>query len=305
MAISAFKGPIVSFGAEPQSDSNELEGPDAHNAGSMLQDPRAYTTYQGGNWLAGWFQCGRGYLTIDAVPATINATCIAAVQSGATALTLASANNSSSQVVVGANFINVNNGALVSGAVALNCPNATATGQFMAFGQGGAAGTSGVNIWDPARCLGVTVTLTAAGNDSGRTAVIAGNDIYGVPITQNLNVPSTSAVSTTKTFKYIRSVTLDATSAGGISIGIGTVYGLPIRSDNIFYTSINNNTSAVTALTAAVTSAASGTTGDVRGTFIAAPTATSRLTVFQCVSASAMNLLTTGTNSGIIGVDQV
>lgn len=305
MAISAFKGPIVSFGANPQSDSNDLEGPDVHNAGSMLQDPRAYTTYQGGNWVGGWFQSGRGYLTIDAVPATINATCIAATQSAATAIVLASANNSTSQVVVNAQFINVNTGALVTGAIALNCPNATATGQFMAYGSGGASGTSGVNVWDPSRSLGVTLSVTAAGADTGRTVIINGNDIYGAPVTQALVTANTSAVATTKTFKYIRSITLDALPTSGISIGIGTVYGLPLRADNIVYTSITNNATAITALTAPVTSAASTTSGDVRGTISAVPTGTSRLTVFQCVTASAMNLLTTGTNSGLIGVDQV
>lgn len=305
MAISAFKGPIVSFGANPQSDSNDLEGPDVHNAGSMLQDPRAYTTYQGGNWVAGWFQSGRGYVTIDAVPATINATCIAATQSAATAVVLASSNNSTSQVVVSAQFINVNTGALVTGAIALNCPNATATGQFMAYGSGGASGTTGVNIWDPSRCYGVLVSVTAAGTDTGRTVTIAGNDMYGVPITQTVTLANTSAVATTKAFKYIRSATLDALPTGGVSIGIGTVFGLPLRADNIAYLHINNRNTAMSSLTAAVTSAASATSGDVRGTILAATDGTSRLVVFQAISASNINLITTGTNSGLIGVDQV
>ncbi len=305
MAISAFKGPIVSFGAEPQSDSNDLEGPDVHNAGSALQDPRAYTTYQGGNWVAGWFQSGRGYVTIDAVPATINATCIAATQSAATAVVLASSNNSTSQVVVNAQFINVNTGALVTGALALNCPNATATGQFMAYGSGGASGTTGVNMWDPSRCYGVLLSVTCAATDTGRTVTIAGNDMYGVPITQSVVTANTSAVATTKAFKYIRSVTLDALPTGGISIGIGTVFGLPLRADNVAYLHINNRNTAMSSLTAAVTSAASATSGDVRGTILAATDGTSRLVVFQAISASNVNLITTGTNSGLIGVDQV
>jgi hypothetical protein len=305
MAFSAFKGPVISFGNTPQTDSNDMEGPDVNNVGSVLQDPRAYTTYAGGDWAAGWFQCGRGYVTIDAVPATINATCIAATQSAATAVVLASSNNSTSQVVVNAQFINVNTGALVTGALALNCPNATATGQFMAYGSGGVNGQRGVNVWDPSRAYGVLLSVTAAGTDTGRTVTIAGNDPYGVPLTQTVTVANTSAVATTKAFKYVRSVTLDALPTGGISIGIGTVFGLPLRADNVAYLQINNRNTAMTALTAAVTSAASATSGDVRGTILAATDGTSRLVVFQSISASNINLITTGTNSGLLGVDQV
>src|SRR5258707_13818192 len=113
MTITAFKGPIVTYGAQPSADNEPFEGPDVHNMADMLMDPRGYTSYAGGNWVAGWFS-GMRLVTVDAVPATINATCIAATQSAATAMVLASANNSSSQVVVGASFVNVNLGAIVS-----------------------------------------------------------------------------------------------------------------------------------------------------------------------------------------------
>ncbi len=303
MAISAFKGPVVSFGAEPQNDSNEFEGPDVSNAGTALQDPRAYTTYAGGNWVAGWYQSGRGFVTIDAVPSSVNATCIAA-SGTATTVVLAAANNSSSQVVVNANGINVNTGAVFSAAVAIACPDATATNQFLAFGGGGSRGLQGVNVWDPARTAARVVTVTAAGTDSGRTVTINGNDIYGVPITQSIAVLNTSAVATTKAFKYIRSVTIDAAPTGGISLGVGSIFGLPIRADTLAYVQAFHLTSSAVAITAAVTASATATTGDARGTFICAISNTSRLTVFQAVDASAMLALTTGTSSGIIGVDQ-
>jgi hypothetical protein len=304
MAISAFKGPIVSFGANPQNDSNDVEGPDVSHAGTMLQDPRAYTTYAGGNWVAGWFQSGRGFVTLDAVPSSVNATCIAAVQSAATAVVLASANNSSSQVVVNANGINVNTGAVFSAAVAIACPDATATNQFMAYGSGGVRGQNGVNVWDPARTAARVVTVTAAGTDSGRTVTIAGNDIYGVPITQTLNVLNTSAVATTKAFKYIRTATLDALPTGGISLGVGSIFGLPIRADTLAYVQAFHLTSSAVAITAAATTS-NATSGDARGTFICAISNTSRVTVFQSVEPSAMVALSTGTVSGLIGLDQV
>lgn len=304
MAITGFKGPAVSFGAYPQADNNEFEGPDVHNAGSALQDPRTYTSYSGGNWVCGWFQSARGYLTIDATPGTSNGTCIAASQSGATAMTLASANNSSSQIVVNANFINASNGATGS-AIAIGCPDATATSQFFAFGSGGARGTSGVNIWDPTRAISRVITVTTAGTDTGRTVTIAGNDIYGVPMTQTLVTANTSTVATTKAFKYIRSVTLDALPTGGISVGVGTVFGLPLRCDTLAFAQIFHLTSSATAITAANTTASDATSGDARGTFtVAAVTGTSRLTVFQSVTATALGQLATGTNSGLLGFDQ-
>jgi len=305
MSISAFKGPIVSFGSQPNTDSNEFEGPDVHNVGSALQDPRLYTSYAGGDWVAGWYNCGRGYVTVDATPSTSNATCIAAVQSAATAMTLASANNSSSQVVVNATAINVNTGALVTGLVAIGCPNATATNQFLAFGKSGNNGTNGVNVWNPANMVSRTLTVTAAGTDSGRTVTIAGNDIYGAPMTELIAVANTSAVAGIKAFKYIRTATLDALPTGGVSIGQGTVFGLPIRADTLSYVTAWHLTSSAVAITAAVTTdPATATTGDVRGTFIAAVTSTSRVTVFQAVSASNINLITTGTSSGVVGVTQ-
>lgn len=299
MAISAFKGPVVDFGAEPSLDGNEWEGPSVLNQSYAVQDPRAYTNYAGGNWVAGWFNCGRGLLTVDATPATINATCIAATQSGATAITLASANNSSANLVVNAQFTNVNSGALVTGALAIECPNATATGQFLAYGSSGVNGQAGVNVWDPTLTLSRVLTVTTAGTDSGRTVTIAGNDIYGVPITQTVTLANTSAVATTKAFKYIRTATLDAVSTGGISIGFGTVFGLPIRADTLAYVQAFHATSSATSITTAVTSTANATSGDVRGTVVVAATGASRLTIFQAISAANI-----GTTTGIIGVAQ-
>lgn len=299
MAISGFKGPLVSFGAEPSQDGNEWRGPSVLDQSYAVQDPRPYTNYAGGNWVVGWFNSGRGLLTIDTTPATINATCIAATQSAATAVTLASANNSTANLVVGASFVNVNTGALVTGAVAIECPNATATGQFLAYGASGSAGQAGVNIWDPTLMAARVLTVTAAGTDSGRTVTFAGNDIYGVPITQTVTLANTSAVATTKAFKYIRTATLDALPTGGISIGIGTVYGLPLRADTLAFVDARLNTTSAVAITAAVTSAANATTGDVRGTFIAATTGANRLTVYQAVSAANISSTT-----GLIGVAQ-
>ena len=307
MSISAFKGPIVSYGSQPNADTSEWEGPDVHNAGSMLQDPRGYTKYAGGNWLCGWFQSGRGYLTVDASNiGTANATCIAASASSSATVVLASANNTTSQIVVNATGINVSSGAAFSGALAIACPDATATSMFLAFGQSGSNGTAGVNVWDPTRTAARNVTLTSAGTgNSGVVATITGRDIYGVPVVEQITATTaTTAVVGTKAFKYITSITLDNATAGAISFGLGTLCGLPIRCDHASYITAFHLNTSLTAVTAAVTSSATATTGDVRGTIITTPNGTSRVTVFQAVPASAMVALSTGTITGIVGVAQ-
>jgi hypothetical protein len=301
MPITAFKGPVVSYGAQPFADGNEFEGPDVHNAGMALQDPRPYCSYAGGNFVVGWLYSGRGVMTIDATPAASNATCIAATQSpgAATVLTLASAANASAQVAVNVSVVNVNSGAVTTGAVAINCPDATSTSGFYAFGQAGVAGQSGVNIWGPDRAYGRCLLITSGGNDSGKTVIIRGADPYGVDISQTVSLANTSAVATTKAFKYIYSATLSSTAGTSISIGFGTVFGLPIRADNLNYCDILHGTSSGTAITAAITSSATALTGDVRGTFIAAVTGTSQLTVYQSTTPAQLS-----TQNALLGVPQ-
>lgn len=299
MAISAFKGPVVSFGAQPNSDGNEFQGPDVHNQSAILQDPRAYTHYAGGNWVAGWLFSGSGLMTIDAVPAAVNTTCVAASQSTVANVALASASNATANLVVGVSYTNINTGAIVTGAVAIECPNATATNPFVPYGSQSVAGQSGVNVWGPDRCLGRVITVTTGGTDSGKTLTISGADCYGVPITQTLSLANTSAVSTTKAFKYINSAVASTAVATTITLGVGTVFGLPIRADNLNYVDILHNTSSATAITAAVTSTATALTGDVRGTFIAAVTGTSQLTAYQATPFGALT-----SAAGLIGVAQ-
>lgn len=304
MTISAFKGPVGSYGKEPLADSTEWQGPDFHANGSMLMDPRGYVGYAGGDWLCGWLQSARGYITIDSTPAAINATAIAAAYTGSGAVTLASANNSSAGVVVNASAVNVNTGAVTTGYVAISCPNATATSTFLAFGNSGVNGNRGVNIWDPNAAVGRTITITSSGTDSGKTATVAGADIYGVPVTASVALGNTSAASTTKAFKYISSVTLSTAPAGNITIGFGTVFGLPLRADALNYVQAFHLTSSAVAITAAVTSSATAATGDVRGSVVVAVTGTSQLTVYQSLPASALVSLSQGTVSGLVGVTQ-
>ncbi len=119
------------------------------------------------------------------------------------------------------------------------------------------------------RCIGIA-TINTSG--AGGAFIVNGWDIYGQPMSESITV--TAAVTTAsygkKAFKYIRSVVPQFTDAtGSYSVGVGDVFGFPIRMDryeylNFSYSGINaSNTSG---FIAAVLTTANNTTGDVRGT---------------------------------------
>ena len=65
------------------------------------------------------------------------------------------------------------------------------------------------------------ITLTSAGNDSARTASITGTDVLGNTQTEDVTMGNTGAVSSTKTFKTVTSITIDGSgTAGTLSVGV-------------------------------------------------------------------------------------
>jgi hypothetical protein len=178
----------------------------------------------------------------------------------------------------------------------------------------GSAGT--IQLWNPlaltARAVSVTTSVATVGTTNVFT--VAGYDIYGFPMSEAISVPSTSVSGTTvngkKAFKFITSVTPSVTDATtSYSVGTTDIIGLPIRSDFfgdnlIVYpgTGATNVVTSVTGYTAAVTTTATTTTGDVRGTYAlqtAASTGTNRLIVRQ--SPALYNI---SSATGLFGVTQ-
>ena len=140
----------------------------------------------------------------------------------------------------------------------------------------GSAGT--IALWNPQALVGRAVSITAAAQATYTTATITGYDIYGFPMTQALTISAGSTVTGTKAFKYIKSVVLSggtADTSHAYSVGTADVFGFPLRSDTFGDVTINyaGSLTATTLITsaanytAAVTTAPSSTTGDVRGTF--------------------------------------
>lgn len=146
---------------------------------------------------------------------------------------------------------------------------ASATGH--AFGGAMEAGLA--RVYNPREMLtrnisvqGVTAVAVAY------SAVISGWDVWGAPMTE---VVSAAATVTTfmakKAFKYIGSITSGTTvpSSQTVAFGIGDVVGLPVRTDywEELYATWNGVAMAnFSGFVAAVTTPATSTTGDIRGT---------------------------------------
>ena len=141
------------------------------------------------------------------------------------------------------------------------------------FGQ---AGT--IQIWNPTDMISRAVSITSTTSQVVQTFTINGLDVYGQPMTEFITLVGTTATTTSgkKAFKYISSVTPSATDAtGSYSVGTTAIIGLPLRSDNFqvgadFDTALMMNNAAIVAATgyvAAVLTAPTASTGDVRGTY--------------------------------------
>jgi len=166
---------------------------------------------------------------------------------------------------------------------------------------------AGNALLNGALASGGTVTLDVPRNvivdaAGAATAVltITGTDVYGIPMSEAITLNGTTAVAGKKAFKTITRVAASA-AATDIFVGTGDVFGLPIDANSRNYVLTAWNGAFVTTGTfvAADATAATTTTGDVRGTFAPADAAdgTKRLTLWVFV-------LDDDTQTGLYGVAQ-
>jgi hypothetical protein len=167
-----------------------------------------------------------------------------------------------------------------------------------------AAGNALIN---GALASGGTVTLDVPRNvivdaAGAATAVltVTGTDVYGIPMSEAITLNGTTAVAGKKAFKTITSIAASA-AATDFFVGTGDVFGLPIRANSRNYVQTAWNGAFVTTGTfaAADATAATTTTGDVRGTFAPADAAdaSKRLTLWVFVFDD-------DTQTGLYGVTQ-
>src|SRR5574337_752002 len=134
---------------------------------------------------------------------------------------------------------------------------------------------NGASFLDPVSGVGrgVSVTSNNAG-DTGWTGTIVGYDVYRQRTTIAQAVSANAAVYSTKTLKFIASVTPSKSgggnSTGTLSVGTSDVFGLPLRSsawEHIrVYWAGALMTSSTGFVAADATNPATGATGAVRGT---------------------------------------
>ncbi len=169
-----------------------------------------------------------------------------------------------------------------------------------------------VRMWNPMALIGRAVAVTAAASATYATATVSGYDCYGFPLVEAITLSAGSQVSGKKAFKYIKSVVLSGGTADtthAYSVDTTDVFGLPLRSDSFGDILINSATSltAVTLITAATSylpadrTAATTTTGDVRGTYAGFTSSTGANKLIIRQSPQAFNI---GSTAGLFGVTQ-
>jgi hypothetical protein len=188
----------------------------------------------------------------------------------------------------GTYLLSVSTTTVASGTITLQTqgPNTCVIG----FGPQSTAGVPGGNcLWNPQALLGRCVAITAAGSASGTvTFTVRGYDIYGYPMSETIASTASTQTLGKKAFKYIKSVTPSATDAINYSVDTVDVFGFPIRSDFFGDVLINYSASlspavitANTGYLASVQTVPTATTGDVRGTFVAASSTNANRIIFR------------------------
>lgn len=160
-----------------------------------------------------------------------------------------------------------------------------------------------------ARCVSVTASGAASGN-----VIVTGYDVFGQSMHENITIVGTGTATGLKAWKYITSIqTVGAgVTTGTLSVGTTDKFGFATRSDFWEFTEVFVNGLAVTAastgyLPADVTTPATQTTGDVRGTYALQTPSNGTLRVVLFQSQPALQGVR-GTNLDprtVVGVTQV
>ena len=306
MTKTAFYAPAHTVQGKP-APGNLTQNPDAAPSqtylGGGLQDPRLVYNMANSATGAGivGFSSPGSIKTCSQIPSTLSTTNISASAAIPVSkiLALVTSSGAGITVVPAGGFVPFPNygNVIPAGALAIDgLPTLTR------FGSGFISG-----FYNPAVGIQRAVSVTAAAGATATTITINGADIYGFPMSQAVTVSAGATVNTTKTFKFITSIVANAADAShNYSIGTADVFGLGLAADYFADVDIywNNAIQSASTFTAAVTTTASATTGDVRGTFTpgSSSNGTIRLDIF--VQPSLARLANTNPNVGLFGVAQ-
>jgi len=318
MTITAFSGPIVSFGITPTSSAgtgllgadlehNEQRGPMITDLGDSMMDPRAAYAYQPGSGVTartlGFYN---NTAMIDYVPAAINSSAfvVNTASSGVSTFTLAAA--SSAGGTFSTTIIAPETGNVTGTLIAID-----STAAVLTFGS---AGTTAV--WNPGAGTGRNITIKPSSNLDAGTYSVAGRDQYGFKMTENIAGGSTNLAGK-KAFKYVSSVTNTTTpTSTGILVGFGDIFGYPLYTPYIGVNAMTMLTATASQAATFVTTtispallssiAAISTNADVRGTYASstASNGTLRLQMIVTPTASAVAAITSTNIAPLFGATQ-
>ena len=169
--------------------------------------------------------------------------------------------------------------------------------------------TDGVTVvqLDVPRAVGVTI---GAGTITNRNVTISGWDYYGQPMSEVIATGTTQSVTVNgkKAFYQISSATVSGAVGATIALGTTDILGIPVRMTNVAYVaSVRwDSTLAEDAGTfvAAVTSTATTTTGDVRGTYVPSSATDGAKRLVMGILLPAIAVGPQATRTGALGVTQ-
>lgn len=298
MAGSAFKGPLVVYGTRAPLGSGGSENPALAPSlfwgGASVFDPRSgyNQTKPGAIGISG----GEGAV-LNQVPSALAVANIAASQSpAAAAIALVSASGAGITVLAAATTVWASGTVIPVGALAID----GAPG-LVSFGTNSEAGNyTFISMYDPTKSVARNIRITSGGNDSGITFTVNGYDLYGYPQSETITGANAGIAAGKKAFKFVTSVVQSAAVASTMSVGTGDVFGFPMLTSFWGDQSVvwnNGNIAANTGYLAAdVTSPATATTGDVRGTYAvqSASDGTKRLMMYVNTSVNNIALGSVG-----------
>lgn len=297
MGLTAISGPFVVHGPGPYNLAGNQSvlpvtpdaGPSLIFEGTGLFDSRYVYKGGAGTENSPLIAIGAGlntdFVVLDQAPSTavVNNIAVAANVTSGTAVTLVST-TAAGITVMAASLTIPQTGNVVPAVLAIDLQPG-----LVLFGN-----NKSIGIADPTKNLARAVSITGASSGAGGAFLVVGYDLYGSPQTEKIT--ATSGATTTngkKAFKFVKSVTPQFTDAHNYSVGTADIFGFPLVVSTFTYATIGWAGSTITAstgFTAAVTTTASNTTGDVRGTYAVQSASNGVLTLQAFITVSTANI---------------
>lgn len=269
---SAIKGPLIVYGQRPPlgtgatGSENPYLGPSVFWGGAGMVDGRAGYNNTKAGVLA---FTGMDLLAMDITPSTLAVANISASASPAAgAIVLVTTTGAGVTVTTATQYMPASGVTIPVGTLALDGP----TG-FIGYGRASSSnsGQFEISAYDPATLISRAIRYVSGGNDTGITFTASGWDMYGFPMTETVTGANAGTATGLKAFKYISGITHTGSVATTLSIGTTDVIGLAFQTLRFGRLQIVANSAPVTTSTGftagVVTSPATATTGDVRGTY--------------------------------------